>query len=94
MDRCKKCGKDAGILFTTSYGDVRCEDCWIDHLMTDRGKVEFMISICMGDTPMSDYDEEYLNHISACWKKYRVDFNLKLSEIRLIEDRARELGLL
>jgi DNA-directed RNA polymerase subunit RPC12/RpoP len=94
MARCAKCGKEATVLFTTSYGEVRCEDCWVDHLMTDKGKVEYMISICLGDTPIADYDADFLGHVGVCWKKYRDKFDLAASEIRLIENKAVELGLL
>lgn len=94
MARCEKCGKEASVAFVTAYGDTHCEDCWVDHLMTDKGKVEYMISICNEDTDIADYDADFLGHVAACWKKYRNDFVLKLSDIRWIEAKARSLGLL
>ena len=94
MSCCSKCGKSEVELFTTSYGDVRCEDCWDDHLMTDKGKVEYLISICNGEAPMSDYDADFLCCVNYCWYKYRADLNLTLAQINDIESKAKEIGLL
>jgi hypothetical protein len=94
MERCEKCSKVLGEYFVTAYGEKRCEDCWDDYLMTDRGKVEYFIGICKEDYPMSDFDADFLGYISVCWTKYRDELDLKMSELRDIEDKARQLGIL
>lgn len=92
--RCSKCDKALGEYLVTAYGEVCCEDCWDDYLMTDRGKVEYIIGICRGDYPMSDFDADFLGWISSCWKTHRDEINLKLSDLYEIETKARALGLL
>jgi hypothetical protein len=94
MARCEKCGKESNVCCVTAFGDTRCEDCLIDHLMTDRGKVEYMISLCQGEASMDEYDADYLGHIVSCWKKYRGELVLSPKDFNWIETRARELGLL
>ena len=94
MERCEKCDKVLGEYFVTAYGEKRCEDCWDDYLMTDKGKVEYFIGICNDDYPMSDFDADFLGHVAVCWKKYRDELDLAACEIRLIENKAAALGLL
>lgn len=94
MERCEKCGKVLGEYFMTAYGEKRCEDCWDDYLMTDRGKVEYFIGICNDDYPMSDFDADFLGHVAVCWTEYRDELDMKMSEIRNLETKARGLGLL
>lgn len=94
MQQCRKCGKETNNIFTTAYGEKRCENCWDDYLMTDKGKVEYLIGICNKDYPMSDFDADFLGWVSVCWKKYRNELDMKMSEINRIETKARELGLL
>ena len=94
MNVCEKCGKKTYDLLTTVYGDIRCEDCWDDYLMTDRGKVEYFVGICREDYPMSDYDDDFLGRISSCWKQYCSEVALPPSEIRKIVAKAKTLGLL
>lgn len=94
MERCEKCSKTLGEHFVTAYGEKRCEDCWDDYLMTDRGKVEYFIGICKEDYPISDFDADFLGHVAVCWIKYRDELNMTLPEINRIETKARELGLL
>jgi DNA-directed RNA polymerase subunit RPC12/RpoP len=91
---CAKCGKPVKEHFRTAYGEVRCEDCWYDHLMTDKGKVEYLIGICNEDYPMSDFDADFLGHVAVCWKKYRNELSLHMSQIAFVEDVAERLGLL
>ena len=94
MKRCEKCDKLLGEYFHTAYGEDRCEDCWDDYLMTDRGKVEYLIGICHDDYPASDFDAEFLGWVASCWKKYRNELELSMSEVVEIEAKARALGLL
>lgn len=92
---CVKCGKPLGNYITTAYGEVRCEDCYDDYLMTDKGKVEYFIGLCTGELNIEDYDADFLGHVSVCWKKYRAEIlPLTLGEIRLLEAQAEVLGIL
>ena len=93
MARCYKCGKLLDNVLTTAYGEMRCEDCWDDYLMTDRGKVEYLIGITRGDYPMDYFDADFLGWVASCWKKYRDELNLTMLDIKLIEAKAEELGL-
>ena len=92
--KCDKCGKLVGEHFRTSYGEKRCETCYDDHLMTDKGKVEYFIGIVEGELPIEDYDADFLGHVSACWQKYRWDLILSARDLRDIEDNAKLMGLL
>lgn len=94
MARCDKCGKALGAYSTTAYGEIRCVDCWDDYLMTDKGKVEYLIGLCNGELDMKDYDADFLGYVGVCWKKYRDELDLVACEIRLIENKAAALGLL
>lgn len=91
---CAKCSKSLGSYSTTAYGEVRCLDCFDDYLMTDKGKVEYFIGICTGELDARDYDADFLGYISTCWKKYHDDLAITMYEIKRIEAKAVELGLL
>ena len=91
---CAKCGKPLGSYSTTAYGEVRCLDCFDDHLMTDRGKVEYFIGLCTGELEMKDYDADFLGHVSVCWQKYRAQLDMSIAEVNLLEAKAKELGIL
>ena len=92
--RCAKCGKALGECLQTVYGEKRCEDCWDDYLMTDRGKVEYFVGICREEYPMSDFDADFLGWVSACWKRYRDELNLTMIETNKLETKARAVSLL
>ncbi len=94
MERCEKCGKVLGEHFITAYGEKRCEDCYDDYLMTDKGKVEYLIGIYNEDYSISEFDADFLGHVAVCWTKYRDELDMRLPDIKNIEARARELGLL
>lgn len=91
---CVKCGKPLGTFITTAYGENRCENCYDDYLMTDKGKVEYFIGLCTGELDMKDYDADFLGHVSVCWTKCRDQLDLTLAEIRLLENQANALGIL
>ena len=91
---CAKCGKPLGSYVTTAYGEVRCESCYDDYLMTDKGKVEYFIGICTGELPISDYDADFLGHVSVCWRNYRAQLDMSIAEVNLLEARAIDLGIL
>ena len=94
MKCCVKCGKETENILTTVFGEDRCEFCYDDYLMTDKGKVEYFVGIVTGDLLMEDYDADFLIHVAACWKKYRDELFLSIKTIRLVELEAVELGLL
>ena len=94
MERCAKCGKELKTFSETAYGEKRCPDCFDDHLMTDKGKVEYLIGLCTGELEMKDYDADFLGHVAVCWCKYRDELDLTLSQLFKIEEKARALGLL
>jgi DNA-directed RNA polymerase subunit RPC12/RpoP len=95
MEYCAKCGKSLeGEFFKTAYGENRCEACYDDYLMTDKGKVEYFIGICNEDYPMSDFDADFLGHVATCWKKYRVMLDMKIADVLQYEAKAENLGLL
>lgn len=95
MERCFKCNKPlTGEFFKTAYGEELCEDCMYDYMTTDRGKVEYIIGLANGDFSMSDFDADFLGWISVCWTRYRDELNMTLSEIRAIEEKAMDLGIL
>ena len=95
MERCVKCGKPLDKeFFKTLYGEERCADCYDDYLMTDKGKVEYLFGIVNGDYPISDFDADFLGHVAVCWNTYRDKFDLKVSELHTVEEKARALGIL
>lgn len=91
---CAKCGKELKDFNQTAYGEARCDLCFDDHLMTDKGKVEYLICITMGDANIEDYDADFLGHVAACWNKYRDELNLTLRFIYEVEEKAKALGIL
>lgn len=91
---CEKCGKQIFDVFINVYSETLCEDCWDDYLMTDRGKVEYFIGIVKGDLPITDYDADFLGHVSACWKEHKNQLNHSSSDMAYYEERAKKLGLL
>lgn len=95
MSICAKCGKPLGTYCTTAYGEIRCEDCFDDYLMTDKGKVEYFIGLCTGELDINDYDADFLGHVSVCWQKYRASIlPLTLGDIERLELKAKMLGIL
>lgn len=95
MKCCEKCGKIlAEESYTTAYGENRCEYCWDDYLMTDKGKVEYLIGICEGDYPMSDFDADFLGHVAVCWNKHKESLDLSIPKVIEIETKAEQLGIL
>lgn len=92
--RCDKCGKQVIDLLVTAYGDKRCDHCWDDYLMTDRGKVEYFIGIVRGFYPMDEFDADFLGHVSVCWKEHRAELNMTIAEVQTLEAKAKAIGLL
>ena len=90
---CDMC-HNACIPTRNAYGDLICEDCWYDYLCTDKGKVEYLISICRGECPVTDYDADFLGLVVVCWEKYRYELNMTMKEIAHLEAKARKLDLI
>ena len=94
MERCVKCGKELKSFVETAYGEKRCEICYDDYLMTDRGKVEYIIGLTTGELRMEEYDADFIGHAATFWTKYKEEFNLPLRFIKEIEAKAKQLGIL
>ena len=94
MERCVKCGKPLGTFIITAYGERRCEDCYDDYLMTDKGKVEYLIGLASGELDLKDYDADFLGHVAMCWNKYKEKLNLSIPQVIEIETKAEQLGIL
>ena len=94
MKQCEKCGKYVDESFKTAYGEIRCPDCYDDYLLTDKGKVEYLIGIVRGDYPMDYYDADFLGLVAVCWNTYKDKLALTVKEINDIEIKAMMLGLL
>ena len=94
MKHCIKCNRKVDDLFESLYGETMCEYCWDDYLMTDKGKVEYLVGIVRGDYPMDYFDADFLGHVAVCWNKYRWELKMPNSDLQEIEAKAREIGLL
>jgi DNA-directed RNA polymerase subunit RPC12/RpoP len=94
MERCAKCGKELRTFSRTAYGENRCLDCFDDYLMTDKGKVEYLIGIVKGELDIKDYDADFLGHVAVCWNKYKEQLNISVQEIITLEEQAEILGIL
>lgn len=94
MKHCIKCNRKVDDLFESLYGETMCEYCWDDYLMTDKGKVEYLVGIVRGDYPMESFDADFLGHVAVCWRRYIYEINLTDDEIAEIEAKAEALGLL
>jgi hypothetical protein len=91
---CDECGSRKKELLKTAYGDYLCEDCWDDYICTDMGKLEFLIGICNGDYPASDFDADFLGEVAESWKTNSNMVDLTPKQKSELEEKARELGLL
>lgn len=69
MLRCTKCAKSICGYLTTAYGELLCEDCWDSYICTPSGKLEYLIGICKGDYPATDFDNEFLLEVVDSWNK-------------------------
>jgi DNA-directed RNA polymerase subunit RPC12/RpoP len=94
MKHCIKCNRKVDDLFESLYGETMCEYCWDDYLMTDKGKVEYLVGIVRGDYPMDYFDADFLGHVATCWRRYIYEINLTDDEMAEIEAKAVALGLL
>lgn len=92
---CVNCDKTLGRdFFKTAYGDFLCEDCWDDYICTQAGKLEYLIGICRGEYPASDFDADFLGEVAVSWMINYNKLDLTPQERSEIEEEARRLGLL
>ena len=94
MSCCEQCGRRQAELLKTVYGEFVCEDCWDDYICTDKGRVEYLIGICAGDYPASDFDADFLGYVAVSWREHRDEVCCPPLEIAEIEEKAIALGLL
>lgn len=91
---CTNCGKTEGELLKTAYGDRLCEDCWDEYILTEAGLLEYLIGICNGDYPMSDFDADFLGRVIMSWIQNSNNLDLTPAQREEIFIKARELKLL
>lgn len=94
MGCCAKCGKNMTEYLITVYEEKYCEDCYAEYLMTDRGKVEYLINIAKGIFSVNSFDPDFLGEAGLCWLKHKKDFKLSDSEINNFELKLKLLGIL
>lgn len=92
--RCAKCGKKLQSFTTTAFGEDYCELCYDDYLMTDKGKVEYLIGLAMGELELKHYDADFLGHVAVCWHKYKEELSLSIRFIKEVEEKAKCMGIL
>lgn len=91
---CDCCDKKRKELLKTAYGEYLCEDCWDDYINTSEGRLEYLIGICNGDYPASDFDADFLFDVSKSWMLHRDKLDLDYKQKLALENRARKLGIL
>jgi hypothetical protein len=92
---CANCDKTlGGDSFKTAYGDWLCEDCWDEYILTEAGLLEYLIGICYGDYPMSDFDADFLGRVIMSWIHNSNNLDLTVEQREEIFLKARELKLL
>jgi hypothetical protein len=94
MGYCANCDTHRKELLKTAYGDYICEDCWDEYINTEAGRLEYLIGICRGDYPASEFDADFLGEVA---KSYMINYNMldfTPMEMAELEAKARELGIL
>lgn len=93
--RCNNnCGGMLRGLIETAYGDYLCPDCWDDYICTDRGRLEYLLCICRGDYPASEFDADFLRDVAESWKQHRDELAFTDGYKKFIEAQAVAKGLL
>lgn len=69
MIHCNKCNKVLGEYLLSAYGDTVCEDCWDEYICTKEGKVEYLLGICRGDYPATEFDDDFLLEAVESWNE-------------------------
>ena len=91
---CANCGENNCDLLKTAYGDQLCEDCWDDYICTEAGMLEYLIGICKGELPLSEFDADFLCGVAKSWVTNCKALDLTPGERLELEEKAHELGIL
>ena len=94
MGYCNKCDSHHKELLHTAYDEFICVDCWDDYITTDHGLLEYMIGICNGDYPASDFDADFLGEVALSWKRHFHKVALPPHTVAAITINAHLKGLL
>lgn len=96
MIRCDKCDKALGEYLLTVYGDAVCEDCWDKYICSREGKLEYLIGICRGDYPATEFDNEFLLEVVESWNENKNLVKPHIPKVlySLVEIKALVLGKL
>ena len=96
MIRCTKCDKALGEYLLSAYGDAVCEDCWDEYICTKEGKVEYLLGICRGDYPATEFDDEFLLEVVESWNENKNTIRPYISKqlFNMCEIRAQVLKCL
>lgn len=96
MLRCFKCDKALGEYLLTAYGNAVCEDCWDKYICSKEGKLEYLIGICRGEYPATEFDDEFLLEVVKSWdeNKNLVKPHIPESLFKMVEIKAQVLGKL
>ena len=94
MGYCDKCDTHHKELLKTAYGEYICEDCWDEYICSDEGKLEYLVGICRGDYPASDFDADFLGEVLMSWKRHHNKVVLPPHAVAAITLNAHIKGLL
>jgi hypothetical protein len=92
MEFCNNCVKPG--YAKNVYGETLCEECWEDYLFTDRGKVEYIISVVKEEIAITNLDADFLGHCAVQWYNNRGQFKIADEDILIIEEFAERTGIL
>lgn len=93
---CVKCKNVLGEHMLTAYGEPICTDCWDSYICTPEGKLEYLIGICLGDYPATEFDNEFLLEVVASWNEHKEQVRAQLPDqlFKMCEIRAQVLAKL
>lgn len=69
--RCGECGKLTDEPFVSAYRTAYCEECWDDYILTDTGKLEFLIGIADKLYSQQMFDADFLGEAVVSWRKFK-----------------------
>lgn len=90
---CSKCKCTSYDLIYSAFGDELCDDCWDEYINSDKGLVEYFISICEDENP-DEFDADFLCSVSRAWLEYLPKLALTGQRISELNQKAKELNLL
>jgi hypothetical protein len=91
---CSNCKKEVELTIPNSYGESLCNDCWDDYIITERGKLEYFVSLVRGEEDLRAFDADELGEIVVSWNKYKFDTEFSKKEIEQFEIIAARLNLM